>query len=181
MKKTMLIAAGCLMALTSAVKSEEIKAFQASLTPEIAVQSRDTVIEGVSLNIWGENPQHGFALGFVNGSTGDSVGFMWGLVNYAENYTGVQWSLLNYTSGDFIGWQNGFINVVEGASIGFQSGVGNYAGTLTGLQLGLINYAENAHNGVQVGLVNVIGSNESWFGNCCNEVAPVMVLVNWGF
>jgi hypothetical protein len=80
MKKILLVITLCLLA-TSAV-SEDSKPFQASLVPEVAIHSRDTRINGFTLNIWGENSQSGFALGFVNGSTGDSKGFSWGLVNW---------------------------------------------------------------------------------------------------
>jgi hypothetical protein len=69
--------------------------FQLSLTPDIALQPRSTEIDGISLNIWGESPQRGLTLGFVNGSTGESSGFSWGLVNYDETYHGVQWGLVN--------------------------------------------------------------------------------------
>src|ERR1700748_554085 len=87
---------------------------QLSLTPDIALQPRTTEIDGLSLNIWGENPQRGLTLGFVNGSTGDSAGFSWGLVNYDESYHGVQWGLVNYSRESFIGWQRGLVNVSQG-------------------------------------------------------------------
>ena len=70
--------------------------FQLALTPNIAIHPRTTTIRGVSLDIWGENPQHAFNLGFVNGSTGISSGFTWGFfANYADNYTGVAWGMVN--------------------------------------------------------------------------------------
>jgi hypothetical protein len=103
MKKTFLLVA--MVALATQINAADSAAatstgsdeafFQLSLTPNIALQSKETTVRGISLNIWGENPQHSLTLGFVNGSTGDSSGFSWGLVNYAENYTGVQWSFFN--------------------------------------------------------------------------------------
>jgi len=48
-------------AATLSVTAEEA-ALQLSLVPDVALQSRDTVIKGFSLNIWGENEQSGFAL-----------------------------------------------------------------------------------------------------------------------
>ena len=77
MKKTLAIILGCAAALSSFAGTE---AFQASLTPDIAVQDKDTRIEGIALSIWGENEQKAFALGFVNGSTGDSSGLSLGIV-----------------------------------------------------------------------------------------------------
>lgn len=162
MKKLMLALLICLVA-TSAYA--ETKGFQLSLVPEVAIHSRDTHIEGVTLNIWGENPQSAFALGFVNGSKGDSAGFSVGLVNYAENYTGVEWSYVNVATGNFIGWQSGFVN---------------YAGKLTGLQLGAVNYAENAGSSLQIGFVNIISQNQ-WFKGFPNELAKGFVFVNWRF
>ena len=109
MKK--IIAAIIVSAATLGATAGE-KFLQLSLTPDVALQSRDTVIQGISLNIWGENQQSAFTLGLVNGSTGDSCGFSWGLVNYAENYQGVQFAFVNYTE-TLNGLQLGFINVVE--------------------------------------------------------------------
>ena len=121
--------------------------WQLSLTPEIATQPRDAVIEGLCLSIWGENEQRAVAIGLVNGSSGDSVGVSFGGLNYAENYKGVQLGLINYTSGELSGVQMGWFGGFGGI---------NYAGALTGLQLGLFNYAETAENGVQVGIINII-------------------------
>ena len=163
MKKILIAILLCLVA-TSAF-AEDSKPFQASLVPEVAIHSRDTHIKGFLLNIWGENPQSGFALGFVNGSTGDSAGFSWGLVNYADNYTGVEWGWVNVTSGHFTGWQSGLFN---------------YAGTLTGLQWGWVNFAKSAQSGVQIGLVNIIQDNQ-WFTGFPKELAKGMVFVNWRF
>ena len=59
--------------------------FQASLTPDIAIYSKTTQINGIALDIWGQNPQYSFNLGFVNGSSGDSSGFTWGLVQLFRN------------------------------------------------------------------------------------------------
>lgn len=154
---------------------------QVSITPDVALFDRSTMIEGLCLSLWGENPQKAVALGIVNGSTGDSVGLSWALLlNYADNYTGVQWAPVNYNKGDFMGWQAGFVNYTDGTMKGLQTGVVNYAGTLTGLQLGLVNYAETAKTGVQLGLINLMPRN-AWFTDLPDELAPGMVFVNWCF
>lgn len=184
MKKLLTVLAG-VIGVSSVMASEPV---QLSLTPEFAIYDRSERIEGVALSIWGENPQSAFALGFVNGSTGDSVGLSVGLVNYADSYTGCQWSFVNYTSGDFTGWQGGpffgllvsAVNYTEGTMKGFQCGLVNYAGTLNGLQLGFVNYAEAPESGVQIGIVNIMPENE-WFSRLPDELAPGMVLVNWHF
>jgi hypothetical protein len=176
MKKILIVAA--LAAGVTGIKADE-SAFQASLTPDIAIHPKTTQINGVALNIWGENPQHSLNLGFVNGSTGDSQGFSWGLVNYADSYTGVEWALVNYTKTSFIGWQSGWINDDEDYFKGLESGLVNVAMDTHGLQLGLFNYADRL-NGVQIGLINVIKSNP-WFNEFPNKLATGFPILNWSF
>lgn len=158
---------GLVVVLTAVGAIAANRPVQLSLTPDIALFDRSETIEGLTLSIWGENHQRALALGIINGSVGSSSGLSLGLLlNYAEDYTGVQWAPVNYASGEFVGWQNGFVN---------------YAGRLTGLQLGLINFAEMADTGVQVGFINVIRENTSWFAELPEELAPAMVFVNWRF
>lgn len=157
------------------------KPIQLSLTPDIALYGRTETIEGLTLNIWGENHQRALALGIVNGSTGRSAGLSLAFfLNYAESYKGVQWAPVNYVSGDFLGWQAGLVNYTDGVMKGLQTGTVNYAGRLTGLQFGLVNFAETAETGVQIGLVNLIPSN-AWFTELPDQLAPGMILINWRF
>jgi len=184
MKKLLAVLVG-VMGMSSVMASEPI---QLSLTPDVSLFGRSERIEGLALSIWGENPQSALAIGFVNGSTGQSVGLSVGLLNYADSYTGLQWGLVNYTGQDFTGWQGGFclglvgsvVNYTGGTLTGFQCGVVNYAGDLNGLQLGIVNYAEKAKAGVQVGIVNIMPRNE-WFSKLPDELAPGMIIVNWCF
>jgi len=182
MKKWMLIIVG--ISISTGVFSA---GFQASLMPEIAIQDRDTEINGVSIGVWNENPSPKFQwqFGFVNGTTGDSVGVQWLFIlptfyNYAENFTGFQSGWVNNTSGNFIGWQDGFVNITFGEFTGFQSGIFNYAGTMTGLQLGFVNWTKIGKNCCQVGIVNVIEDNK-WFSDFPSDLAQGMVIVNWSF
>ncbi|MFW5936738.1 MAG: LA_2272 family surface repeat-containing protein [Desulfosalsimonas sp.] len=170
----------CLILGLTPVSFAQSRAFQASVTPDIAIHDSDVMIRGLSLSIWGENPQKGAALGFVNGSSGDSAGFSWGLLNYAENYKGVHWAGVNYTTGNFLGWQSGFINYTDQRLKGIQTGWVNYAREFKGVQLGLVNFAETANVGIQVGIANVITENR-WFKDFPDSVAPGMVLLNWRF
>jgi hypothetical protein len=158
--------------------------FQASLTPDIAVHPKTDQINGLALSIWGENPQHGVALGFVNGSTGDSKGFTWGLFNYADSYTGVSWGLVNYSKVSFVGWQGGIwlplANVSMGKFTGFQDAwLFNYDQEFHGFQLALVNYTENLH-GVQLGFAN-IAMNNPWFKEFPDKLATGFPFVNWSF
>lgn len=169
--------------------AQEYPHFQASLTPDYALYESSQRIEGLTLSVWGHNPQSGLAIGLVNGSIENSSGLSLGVLNYAESYAGVQWALANFTEGDFAGWQGGpllgllvsVVNHTGGHMSGVQAGVVNLAGTLSGLQLGLINYARQAESGVQIGLVNLLPQNSAWFTGMPQELAPGMVLVNWRF
>jgi len=183
MKKLFFITA---LIITAAVlRADESHAFQASFTPDIAIYSKTTQINGVALDIWGENPQHSLNLGFVNGSSGDSSGFTWSFYNYAESYTGVSWGLANYSQKSFTGWQGGlffcpcFVNVSKGTFTGFQEGLVNVAEEFHGLQLGLVNYSEELH-GVQIGLAN-IAINNGWFDEFPDKLATGFPIVNWSF
>jgi hypothetical protein len=164
MKKILIIAA--LVISAAGLQADESHGFQASLTPDIAIYSKTTEIRGLSLNIWGENPQHGCALGFVNGSTGDSSGFSWAFFyNYADTYTGVEWSIVNYSKTSFTGWQAAMVNYSEGK--------------FNGLQMGIVNYAENLH-GVQIGFAN-IAMNNGWFNDFPDKLATGFPFFNWSF
>jgi len=165
MKKLVLVLIGCFLA-TGAFA--ETKGFQLSLTPDIAIESKTTQIDGVSLSIWGENPQNAIALGIVNGSTGRNSGVSLGLLaNYAQSYKGAQLAwVANYSSEMFTG---------------LQWSAFNYAANLNGLQLGFINYAQTSKKGVQIGLVNIMNETKTWFSHLPNEVAPAMVFVNWRY
>jgi len=168
-----------LVAGTLALCAEQA-AIQLSLTPDIALHSRDTTIKGVSLGIWGENPQSGLNLGIVNGSTGESSGFSWAWVfNYTDTYAGVHWALVNYSRESFTGWQSGLVNYSQGRFIGVQSGWVNIAEEFRGLQWGLVNYAEQL-NGVQIGLAN-IARNNPWFSEFPDKLATGFPIVNWSF
>ena len=146
MKK--LLALCCfLVTFTSALAD---KPFNASLVPDIAIFDKTTKITGLTLSIWGENETHGVSLGLVNGTRGDSAGFCWGIVNYADKYTGVLLGAVNY------------------AKTGF-----------AGLQLGLVNVAAGPVSGVQIGLINVIQSTKSFFGEMPKALAPFFILFNW--
>ena len=162
MKKLILLAA--LVAGITTVKADE-PFFQASLTPDIAVHSKTTETSGLALSIWGENPHHGCALGFVNGSTGESSGFTWGFfANYDESYTGAALAMVNYSKVKFSGLQWGTVNV---------------ANEFHGLQFGTVNYAVNLR-GVQIGLAN-IALNNPWFKAFPDKLATGFPFVNWSF
>lgn len=184
MNKLFVVSTFCALVLSAsaddsgATASVESKFFQASLTPDIAIHSRDTSIKGISINIWGENPQGAFALGFINGSTGESSGFSLGLANYAENYTGVHMSFVNCTTGRFVGWQDAFVNYAHDFQ-GLQTGFLNIADTASGLQFGAVNYTREM-SGVQIGFANIIADNP-WFKEFPNKLAKGFVFVNWSF
>ena len=177
------------IAETKPVNASETRPFNLSVTPDVSIYGRNMTIEGMTLSIWGENQQTSFALGLVNGSAGRSAGFSLGILNYAENYKGLQLGLVNYTKQDSFGWQGGLllgflisaVNYTGGTMKGVYTGVVNYAGNLKGLELGLVNYADDADSGFQIGLINIMHKNKHWFSNLPGELAPGMILVNWRF
>lgn len=178
MKRLFIIAA--LAAGVATVKADE-SAFQLSLTPGAAIHSKTTQINGVSLGIWGENPQHSFNLGFVNGSSGDSSGFSVAVIgNYAESYGGIQWGMINHTSKRFVGWQDGLINHDGGYFKGLETGLVNVAHDAHGLQFGVINYAQKMH-GVQIGIINVIASSPWFTDQGLNTLSKGFPIFNWSF
>lgn len=159
------------------VRAEEV--FQASLTPDIAIHSRNTQINGLALSIWGENPQSALALGLINGSTGDSSGLSWSLVNYSDAYTGIAWGAVNFSRTSFVGWQNGTVNYAQGHFLGLQMGALNITENMDGLQIGVVNYAEHLH-GVQLGFLNV-AMNNPWFKEMPDKLATGFPFLNWSF
>lgn len=168
------------LALTATAAQAGDAMLQLSLTPDIAIHPRTTQINGLALNIWGENPQHSLNLGIVNGSTGDSMGFSLAFIaNYADSYTGVQFGLVNISQRNFLGWQSGAVNYSQGTFTGLQSGWINVAQECHGLQLGMINYAEKLE-GVQIGAINV-ARNNPWFTELPNKLATGFPFVNWSF
>lgn len=169
----------CSFVCVTTLKAQEA-GFQLALTPDAALHPRTTFIRGVSLDVWGENPQASLNLGIVNGSTGESGGFSWGFIaNYDESYVGVHWALLNYSSKNFLGWQGGLLNISQGTGMGLQSGWINYADEFKGLQFGVINVAQKLE-GVQIGIAN-IALNNPWFEELPNKLATGFPIVNWSF
>ena len=150
MKKSVKILILCV--ITSVIASSafaESKVFQASLAPGIAIYDRKQKIEGFTLSLWGENPQTSLALGIINGTADDSAGVSFGFVNYGDQYAGIQL---------------GFVNTDH---------------NLKGLQMGFLNFASDTKTGFQLGFINIIKSNGVWFKNFPDEIAPVMLFINW--
>ncbi|MEY4916406.1 MAG: hypothetical protein RL616_319 [Verrucomicrobiota bacterium] len=177
MIKTFLLIIGLSFAAGVGRAAETV--FQLSLVPDVAIFPRTTQVNGLSLGIWNENPQASLELGFVNGNTGNSCGVSLGLVNYAENYRGVQWGAVNYCERDFTGVQDAYVNVCTGHFTGVQYGYVNYADDFCGLQLGAVNYTRHLR-GVQLGFINV-ALNNPWFKEFPNKLATGFPFFNWSF
>lgn len=180
MKKLMVAVLGCAMASGAMAESA---GFQLSLTPDIAIQDRNTEITGLSIGIWNENPSPKFnwQIGFANGTTGDSVGVQFpAIYNYAESYTGLQLGIVNYSTEQFVGLQWGVVNVANELT-GAQLGTVNVAQSVdSGFQMGVVNYAATADNLFQLGVINIIADN-AWFSDFPDDLAQGMVIVNWSF
>lgn len=169
---------GVLLLGLAGVQAQETSALQLSIVPVCGLHPNpETVINGVSLNIWGQNPQRALALGLVNGSTGDSGGLSLGALNYADNYSGVQLGAVNVVKGDFKGLQLGAVNWAESSSRSWQLGAINVCKDCQGLQLGAINYCESMR-GLQIGALNLITKSE-WFAP--KTLGPAFPIINWSF
>lgn len=154
---------------------------QLSLTPDIAILDQGATVEGLALNVWGDNEIHGINLGLFNQLSDDSYGFTWSLLGTTvENYKGILWGgIYVQSTGNVVGWQSGLININQGSMTGLQSGFVNIADDMTGLQLGMINYAKKL-NGVQIGLANIVESNP-WFTEAPEKLAMGFPFINWSF
>lgn len=178
MKKLLVTLLAC--AAVPQLHAADTAGLQISLMPDLALQDQGTPIHGLTLNIiCGLNPQQGLTFGLWNSMSDESAGFSWGLVNYADTYTGVHWGLLNLTQKDFSGWQDGVINYTARDFTGLQSGVINVAGHCTGLQFGVFNYSDKL-TGLQIGALNITAQNH-WFNHLPNQFAACFPIVNWSF
>ena len=168
-----LLLAGTFIAGSARAQREDLP-FQLALFNPVQVRPEDTSIFLLRVNlIYGKNVSvKGLDIGLANHCTGGvSKGLQWGIVGFIE--------------GDFIGWQDHFVNIVGGTYTGFQSGFYNdldngeavqfgfinRARSMSGFQLGFVNYTENMY-GLQIGLINFIQDKDRF---------PVLPIVNWSF
>ena len=145
---------------------------QISLFPPVQIVREDRSVGGVRLDIlYGKNVNvTGIDWGLVNHTTGDELAWQDGIVNYVEhNAQGWQDGFVNMTNGEFTGLQSGFFNQSESAN-GVAFGVVNYTKHMHGLQLGILNMTETMH-GLQIGVGNVIQKGK----------IPILPIVNWSF
>jgi hypothetical protein len=152
---------------------------QFALTPDVELFPRTVTVSGLSLNLWGENPQNALALGLINGSTGESTGLSLGVVNYDDSYTGMQFGAVNLSHENFEGWQSGCVNVCQGTFVGWQLGAVNVAEDASGFQLGAVNYAQTLH-GLQIGVLNIVAANPG-FTAMPDKLAAAFPILNWSF
>ena len=146
--------------------------FQLSLFNPVQVFPEKTSIEGVRLNL-------------IYGKNANVSGLDWGLVNHTTG-SGTAWQAggLGMVEGDFTGFQDNFINITGGKFTGVQFGVFNQSSsghrlalgwvkvtkTMRGLQGVRVNVTETMH-GFQLGLGNVIQKGKM----------PFLPIVNWSY
>lgn len=134
------------------------KPINLSVFTPVAIAGAEDAVSAFRYNlIYGRNTSVKVVdLGFVNHTTS-------GLSR------GLQWGGVNFTEGEFSGFQLAAININKGTAKGLQWGTINYAASAGGLQLAFVNYAEKIE-GVQVGVINIIKEGGMF---------PVMVIANW--
>lgn len=174
---TMLVAAILLTGLLTAghVRAQETDLpLQLSLFNPVQARPEDTSIFLLRVNlIYGKNVSvKGLDIGIANHCTGGvSKGLQWGIVGFVEgDFIGWQDHFVNMTGGTFTGFQSGFYNDLDNGEA-FQLGFINRARTVSGFQLGFINYTESMY-GLQIGLINFIQEKDRF---------PVLPIVNWSF
>jgi len=150
------------------------KTLQLSLFNPIQVRPEETSIFLLRVNlIYGKNVSvKGLDIGIVNHCTGGvTKGIQWGLVGFVEgDFIGWQDHFVNISGGTFTGLQSGFYNDLDNGEA-FQFGFINRARTVSGFQLGFVNYTESMY-GLQIGLINFIKEKDK---------LPVLPIVNWSF
>lgn len=161
--------------------AQAASSFQVSLVPDVALVEQGALVEGLALNVWGDNQVRGIDLGFINQQSGNSMGFTWSILGgTVENYEGVIFGgIFTHSTGEVVGWQAAMINVSSGSIRGLQSGWVNIAQDVTGVQFGLINYTKRL-NGVQIGFANIVETNP-WFTELPTKLAKGFPIVNWSF
>jgi hypothetical protein len=130
-----------------------------------------------------DQPVGGFRFNFIYGKNSGMTGVDWGLVNHTTG-SELAWQAgaVNYVEKDFTGFQEGWVNMNRGTTTGMQWGLYNQSESMTGVafgwinrsrdmhgfQLGLLNMTETMH-GVQIGVGNIIQKGK----------IPFLPLVNW--
>ena len=145
--------------LLTAAPAQAQSPIQVAIFPPLQLVPQDEAVKGLRLSIYGRNAaMTGLDYGLVQQTTGPFKGLQIGLVGLNEGGTeGMQWGGVNLTEGDLLGAQLGLINSATSGE-GLQWGGFNHSRNFRGLQLALVNYAETL-NGVQVGLINIIKEN----------------------
>ncbi len=170
-----LAATAVLLAPAPALEAQTEEPFEFALFSPLQVRGPESAIQVLRISLlYGENVSvKGLDLGLVARTTGGES-------------KGLQYALVGYVEGDFVGWQNsGLAAVVQGNMVGlqtalytqsatgevFQFGLVNTADDVSGFQLGIVNFAENLY-GLQIGLVNIIESKTNF---------SFLPIVNWSF
>ncbi len=160
--------------LYSGPSNAQDQPFQLALINPVQIRGEEESISIFRFNlIYGKNVSiKGLDLGIANHLTGGES-------------KGLQFGLIGFVGGDFIGWMDNSINIVEGhfggLQTGFYNGLGdgeavqfgivNNAVDMKGFQLGIVNNTESMH-GLQIGLLNIIKSKERF---------SILPIVNWYF
>jgi hypothetical protein len=164
----------CLFGAETSLAQQEGKPFQLALFNPLQIRDEHASITALRLNlIYGKNVSvSGLDVGIANHCTGGlSLGLQYGLVGFIEgDFMGWQDNAISIVKGGFTGFQSGFFNHC-GKGEGFQMGFVNRATDMRGFQLALVNYTETMY-GLQIGLVNIIRRKET---------LPVFIIANWSF
>lgn len=156
---SLIVASMILGAFVPMVYAQETKPINLALFDPVQIFKKDVPIKGFRFNlIYGNNSaMTGLDMGVANWVTGETKGLQWGLVvNYtAGNFTGWQAAPLQKVGGHALGVQMGWLVAINGSGKGLQASGVTISDDYIGLQIGVVNYAVQLH-GIQIGLVNII-------------------------
>jgi hypothetical protein len=160
------------IALAPSARAEGGSPIQVALFNPAQIVKEDKSVKGVRIDLlYGKNADvTGLDWGLVNQTTGNEGALQIGFVNLVDkDFTGWQDGGFNITKGEFTGLQTGIYNSTEDMN-GFAYGWVNRSRNMRGFQLGLVNITETMH-GLQIGVANMIQKGK----------IPFLPIVNWSF
>ncbi len=127
----------------------------------------------------------GVRLDLLYGKNADVTGLDWGLVNHTTgSELAWQLGLVGFVEKDFTGFQDNGVNIARGAMLGVQWGAYNQSESMRGVAIGWVNVTHHM-SGLQLGLVNVTDTMRGLqigVGNVIHQgKIPFLPIVNWSF
>jgi hypothetical protein len=130
-----------------------------------------------------DQPVGGFRFDLLYGKNSGMTGVDWGLVNHTTG-TELAWQAgaVNYVEKSFTGFQEGWVNIDRENMLGMQWGIWNQSQSMTGVAVGWVNRCQEMH-GLQLGFLNwtqTMHGLQIGVGNIIEKgKVPFLPIVNW--